>query len=31
MEQPDKYDYNILPIEINNKIELTIDHVLELK
>ena len=31
MEQPDKYDYNILPIEINNKMELTIDHVLELK
>ena len=31
MEQPDKYDYNILPIEINNKTELTIDHVLELK
>ena len=31
MEQPDKYDYNILPIEINNKTELTIDHVFELK
>ena len=31
MEQPDKYDYNILPIEINNETKLTIDHVLELK
>ena len=31
MEQPDMYDYRILPIEIDNKTKLTIDHVLELK
>ena len=31
MEQPDKYDYNILPIEINGKTEITIDQVSELK
>ena len=30
-EQPEKYDYNILPIEINNKVERTIDHVFQLK
>ena len=30
-EQPEKYDYNILPIEINNKVERTIDHVYQLK
>ena len=30
-EQPEKYDYNILPIEINGKYERTIDHVYELK
>ena len=30
-EQPDKYDYHILPIEINGKSELTIDQVYELK
>ena len=30
-EQPEKFDYPILPIEVNNKIEQTIDRVLELK